>query len=284
MFHINARFVIARVSLSIICLHSGNALASSGSQQVTGFVRDEQGNPVVGIHVIGDDYVGDTLATRGPTDIDGKYDVDADTDGNYRITVSCADLTSRGYACLPSANVSLAGEAIRLDFTVRLAASPLTITNTALPNGNVGAEYSAQLGATGGKSPYSWKLASDSPVIADGLSLSSGGQLAGVPTLNNGYSMKVQVTDANAAVTNKTFSLTINPRPFLTEPAWLTNAFSMKLTGASNQNYTIQAATDLTLSNWTSVLTTNNPATNSFRVVNPNATNGQSFHRVLIGP
>ena len=38
-------------------------------------------------------------------------------------------------------------------------ALPLAITNISLPNGNVGAAYSAQLGATGGQSPYNWSLA-----------------------------------------------------------------------------------------------------------------------------
>ncbi|MDB6055126.1 MAG: autotransporter protein [Verrucomicrobiales bacterium] len=261
-----------------------SARASSGSQQVSGYVRDAQGNPIVGINVIGDDYVGDTLSTRGPTDIDGYYDVDADTDGNYRITVSCADLTKRGYACLTPASVSLAGEAIRLDWTVYPAANPVQITNSALPKGNVGVGYSAQLGASGGKSPYTWQLASDSPGLPQGLGISAAGVISGTPAVNDLYTIKVKVTGADSGSTNKVFTITINPKPVLTEPVWRTNQFSMRLTGASNQNYTIQGATDLMASNWISMFMTNNATTNSFIVIDPNGTNQQSFHRVWIGP
>jgi hypothetical protein len=43
-------------------------------------------------------------------------------------------------------------------------------------------------------------------------------------------------------------------------------------------------STDLNSTNWTTLFVTNNPATNSFLLTDPNATNQQRFYRVLLGP
>lgn len=161
---------------------------------------------------------------------------------------------------------------------------PLVITNLSLPNGNVGAPYSAQLGATGGQSPYTWQLAIGSANPPAGLTLYSNGLIAGTPTTNQVSPFKVQVTDGNSATTNKVLSIIINPRPVLGPQTWLTNRFQMRLTGASNQNYTVQMATNLSSAGWISLFSTNNATANSFMVADPNATNQQRFYRVLIGP
>jgi hypothetical protein len=161
---------------------------------------------------------------------------------------------------------------------------PLVITNISLPNGNVGAAYSAQLGATGGQTPYNWSLALGSANPPPGLSLNPAGLISGTPTTNGLSYFKVQATDSNSTVTNKVFGLIINPKPSLGLPAWFTNQFRMRLTGGSNQNYTVQVSTNLSSSNWASLFITNNPATNSFMLTDPNATNKQRFYRVLIGP
>ena len=103
------------------------------------------------------------------------------------------------------------------------------------------------------------------------------------PTTNKVSTFKVQATDANFVTTNKVLSITINSKPVLGSPGWLTNQFQMRLTGASNQNYTVQMSTNLSSTNWISLFITNNPATNSFLLTDPNATNQQRFYRILIG-
>ena len=165
-----------------------------------------------------------------------------------------------------------------------IANLPLVITTVSLPNGTVGTVYSAQLGATGGQSPYNWQLATGSANPPAGLTLYSSGLISGTPTTNKVSTFKVQATDANFTTTNKVLSITINARPVLGSPSWLTNQFKMQLTGASNQNYTIQVSTNLSSSNWTSLVITNSMTTNSFIVVDPNATNKERFYRILIGP
>jgi hypothetical protein len=161
---------------------------------------------------------------------------------------------------------------------------PLVITNVGLPNGNVGAAYSAQLGATGGQPPYYWSIATGSANPPAGLTLYSSGLISGTPTANKVSTFKVQATDANFTTTNKVLSITINSKPVLGSPSWLMNQFKMQLTGASNQNYTIQVSTNLSSSNWIPLVITNSTTTNSFIVVDPNATNNQRFYRILIGP
>jgi hypothetical protein len=160
---------------------------------------------------------------------------------------------------------------------------PLLITNVSLPNGTIGAAYSAQLGATGGQSPYNWQLAAGSANPPAGLTLYSGGLISGTPTTNKVSTFKVQATDANFGTTNKVLSITINSRPVLGLPTWLTNRFQMWLTGASNQNYTVQMSTNLSSTNWVSLFITNSATTNSFLLTDPNATNKQRFYRILIG-
>jgi hypothetical protein len=160
---------------------------------------------------------------------------------------------------------------------------PLLITNVALPNGNVGAAYSAQLGATGGQPPYNWQLATGSANPPAGLTLYSSGLISGTPATNKVSTFKVQATDANFVTTNKVLSITINSKPVLGSASWLTNQFQMRLTGASNQNYTVQMSTNLSSTNWISLFITNNTTTNSFLLTDPNATNQQRYYRILIG-
>lgn len=215
---------------------------------------------------------------------DGAYTVLVDSDGNYLITVDCAQLTARGYVCATPESVTINDHAPTLNFVVEFADVPLQITNAFLPAGNPGVPCSVQMGANGGHAPCNWQLALDSTNLPAGLALNSGGLVSGTPTTNVVSNIKVQVTDATAVVANKVLSLTINPRPVLSLPAWQTSRFSMRLTGASNQNYTLQAAASLGATNWTALFVTNNPAAGSFILTDLNATNRERFCRVLIGP
>ena len=162
--------------------------------------------------------------------------------------------------------------------------APLVITNATLPSGTVGAPYTVQLGATGGLPPYTWQLALGSANPPAGLNLNFSGIISGIPATNKITTFKVQVSDMNLATASKVVSITINPLPVLGAPALVNDQFQLKLLGATNQNYTLQVATNLVSPNWVSVLSTNSKSTNAFMVVDPNATNQQRFYRVLIGP
>ena len=207
-----------------------------------------------------------TLATNGV--LSGTLST---TTGSYNFDVQVTD----GAANTASQTLSV--------YIVNPPLPPLVITNVSLPNGNVGAAYSAQLGATGGLSPYFWTLASVSSPLPTGLSLNTAGLISGMPTTNKPSIFKFQVQDQNGTTTNKVLSITINPKPVLGSASWLTNQFQMRLTGASNQIYTVQMSTNLSSATWTSLFITNNPTTNSFLLTDPNATNQQRYYRILIG-
>jgi hypothetical protein len=86
--------------------------------------------------------------------------------------------------------------------------TPVTITTSSLPNGQVGTAYSAMLTATGGTATYTWSLISGT--LPDGMSLNtSTGAIAGKPT--------VPVTSIQL-----TFKVTDSSNPTLTQSATLT--------------------------------------------------------------
>ena len=161
---------------------------------------------------------------------------------------------------------------------------PLQITNVTLPGGAVGAFYSAQLGAIGGQPPYSWGLAVASAGLPGGLSLDLAGLISGTPTNSKASTFRVEATDANHDTAYQVLSITINPALVLGSPSWQGNRFQMRLTGATGQNYTVQMSTNLRSTNWTSIALTNSATTNSFIVIDPNATDKQRFYRVEAGP
>ena len=71
--------------------------------------------------------------------------------------------------------------------------TPLSVSTSSLPKGQVGANYSAPLAATGGTAPYHWALASGA--LPAGLTLAASGTITGTPS-----------AAANAA------SISLNPR------------------------------------------------------------------------
>jgi len=89
--------------------------------------------------------------------------------------------------------------------------NPPSITTASLPSGTVGTAYSANLKATGGKSPYTWTVKSGA--LPAGLSLSSAGAISGTPTSAGTASALVfQVTDAsNQSATSPNLSLKVDP-------------------------------------------------------------------------
>jgi hypothetical protein len=106
-----------------------------------------------------------------------------------------------------------AGTKATASFVIDITAttSPLTLTTSTLPAGTVGVAYSAQIGVTGGTSPYTCVLVSGS--VPAGLSLGANCAVSGTPTTAETLTFSVKVTDsANPANTiTGPESITINP-------------------------------------------------------------------------
>jgi hypothetical protein len=114
--------------------------------------------------------------------------------GTYPYTLTCT-----GPAGTQSSTATLTVQPI----------TPLLVTTTTLPAGQVGKTYSAALAASGGISPYSWSLASGT--LPAGLALASNGTLSGTPTAaTSGTTLTFKVTDAEKTPQSKTAGVSLS--------------------------------------------------------------------------
>jgi photosystem II stability/assembly factor-like uncharacterized protein len=83
------------------------------------------------------------------------------------------------------------------------------ITTTVLPQAVVGSNYSSDLAATRGTSPYTWSIANGS--LPDGLSLDpTTGAITGIPTASGNDSFRVEVTDSESPPRTNTASVELD--------------------------------------------------------------------------
>lgn len=107
--------------------------------------------------------------------------------------------------------------------TITINSASLALTTSTLPDGTVGVAYSANIGVTGGTSPYSCSITSGT--LPAGLSL-SGCTVSGTPSTPETATVQVKVTDAGnpQQSTNGPETITINPSGALTLTGTLPNA------------------------------------------------------------
>ena len=86
--------------------------------------------------------------------------------------------------------------------------APLAITTTKLAKGTVGKKYSATLTAIGGNGPYTWSLATGSPLLPKGLKLSTAGVISGTPKKAATTNITVEV-QAGASSATKALSIKV---------------------------------------------------------------------------
>lgn len=120
-------------------------------------------------------------------------------------------------------------------FTITITPNVLTLSNTSLPNGQTGVQYSSSVVATGGVFPYSFTILSGS--LPPGLNLnSSSGLISGTPGSSGSFFFQVRVTDASGGFATQQFSINVGaPSLNLTNttlPAGQLNVnYSFNLTG-----------------------------------------------------
>ena len=122
---------------------------------------------------------------------------------NQSVTITVTDSSS------PHQTASTSG------LTITISSPNLTITNTALPNGQVGTAYSASETASGGTQPYTYTATG----LPGGLSINGAtGAITGTPTTATGGPVSVTVTATDSSSPQKTAStsgltITIAPLP-----------------------------------------------------------------------
>ncbi|HEX5399071.1 MAG TPA: carboxypeptidase-like regulatory domain-containing protein [Verrucomicrobiae bacterium] len=227
--------------------------------------------------------------------------VDTDSNGNYTLNVGNSNIWSVSVNCNGGSD-SLDGVLGPGNYTcpnnqdVSIASSDGTANFTVFPNGS-GQIYGYVTNSSGGPVVGVAVYASDGVGIPDSTVTVGGGYYSF--NVGNGYwDVSVDCGGLNSlgyqCVNSKTVGVsggnveqgfTVRPivMPVLSSPVRKANQFSLWLAGASNQDYTLQMSTNLSATNWMTLYVTNNPATNSFLLNDPNATNQQRFYRVWVG-
>jgi len=132
-------------------------------------------------------------ASAGLIDTQGFYTAPPNTQANVVVTAaSKADPSKRADA------------SVTVDTT---KTQPPTIANTSLPQGQLGSSYSETLAAAGGTQPYRWSISVGAP--PDGITLTSDGQLGGLPGSAGTSSFTVFVQDAAGLSSQRDFSVDI---------------------------------------------------------------------------
>jgi uncharacterized protein (TIGR03437 family) len=127
---------------------------------------------------------------------DGSFRGSPQKDGNFTVAVALND----------SGGNSATGT-----LTLTVNPAPPLLLSGSLPGGTLNVAYSASLTASGGAPPYSFSLAGG--VLPDGLRLSVGGIVSGLPAATGTFSVVVRVTDSSAGSVTGNYTIPIVPPP-----------------------------------------------------------------------
>jgi hypothetical protein len=89
------------------------------------------------------------------------------------------------------------------------SSSALALTTTALPDATEGSPYAAALHASGGKTPYQWKLAGGS--LPSGFSFNANqAAIQGITSQSGAFSLTASVTDASGQTVSRKLALSVS--------------------------------------------------------------------------
>jgi hypothetical protein len=88
--------------------------------------------------------------------------------------------------------------------------SALAITSTSLPGATAGTNYSTNLSATGGVTPYNWSISAGS--LPAGMNL-SGNTISGIPTTAGTVNFTIMVNDGSGGSQSAAVSINVAPAP-----------------------------------------------------------------------
>lgn len=128
-------------------------------------------------------------------------------DGTYNFSVQASDSTG-----------GTAGT-VTVAYTLTVGAPTITIAPATIPDGVVGEAYTATLTASGGTAPYTYAVTAGA--LPAGVTLGSGGTLAGTPTEGGSFTFTVTATDANEFTGTQAYTLQIGAPAITIAPATL---------------------------------------------------------------
>ncbi len=133
-------------------------------------------------------------ATKGSVDANGLYSAPAVSASTSVVVTATSKAESSKSA---SATVTVDP----------VSSQSLTITTTNVPQGEQGLAYGTAFAATGGTTPYTWKISAGTPPA--GIALAANGNLAGTPAAAGTFNFTVTVTDAASKTATGSFSALI---------------------------------------------------------------------------
>jgi len=199
-------YVADTVNSRVVELPAG---ATSSGQQITLPFTGLDSPFGLAVDAAGDVYVADTGNDRVVELPAGA------TSSSQQVTLPFAGLSDPDGVAVDKAGDVYVADSLN-DRVVGLAAlTPLAVTTTSLPGGQVGAAYSQTLAAAGGTAPYTWSVASGS--LPAGLSLSTAGVISGTLTARGSSSFTVQAADSSTPQMTATQALSIMVSPTMTD-------------------------------------------------------------------
>ena len=111
-------------------------------------------------------------------------------------------------------------------YTFVIGCPVISITPASLPGGTTGTVYNQPLTATAGTPPYTFSVSAGA--FPSGITLSSGGVLAGTPTASGTFNFTAKATDAAGCFGTRAYALLINPpgcNTITVNPPTLPNSF-----------------------------------------------------------
>jgi hypothetical protein len=262
---------------------------------IYGIIRDAQGHPLAGVRLFGDEDDNNALY-RGDatTDQNGNYAIAANADiWNANIDMDFTTFANYVFSQgLADTNLA-AGQALELDFTALLGTNQITgqvrdYTNA--PVAVVGVHCDASLNGTN----FSQQTDTDGNGcyvlnVVNGIwdvAVSCNGGDSGDTLSQLGYQC---VSDQSAVISGQNGEVNFTVYPIgmmaLSQPARPSpTQFGFNLYGSAGTNYTIWASTNLSVTNWFTVMIITNLQVTPAYLQDNQATNPQRFYRALPGP
>ncbi|MEK7831160.1 MAG: putative Ig domain-containing protein, partial [Acidobacteriota bacterium] len=145
--------------------------------------------------------------------------------------ISGAPTVTGPFTFTVQATVNSTGCLTTKQYSITVDCQTITVNQASLPAATLNASYNQTVTQTGGIGAITWSVSAGS--LPTGLTLSSGGQITGMPTVLGSSPVTLRATDANGCFGEKAFTLAVNCVSFNISPATLNQ-------GTVNAGYTQQ--------------------------------------------